>query len=707
MPGDCCLVQVVDDKNSMIQISIDRIRQYFPGNMDILHYPVDSLDPSRYSLILLIGKLGDMNELDKLWDDNPPEDGDAFLVKTISKSPLIIGVSGVGYRGTMYAAYHLAELLEMNTALTNIDIRKTPKIKKRYVWMDLRSHGWQPRFRPTLYLRNLHELPRYGVNGVKFSMPLIVPYIRGYDELPFIYDRGKLLPRHPEIDEWKQIFKTMKRYGLDVEIFYPTITPPGYDIGDIESHYGGREGGEEGQIKLPRYEEDLKAFNKALLTKTFEYLPEIDSVELIPGEMWGGGPGRKSALYNAVRPFVYPMDNRICARILNIYLETMLEVCKKFSKTLLFHGHCYGITSEGIRASREVVFNYPEVVNLEEDYFNNMCWLHQQVLGYLPSDLRDIIHEKNRFGIQGITDAEFYGGGQLPTAIPNPMIHSAEEAVKRKAELFILRVDSCDDTVLGSLFNINEIMFLSGMAYVWDPVPDMEMLWMNWVTRRFGLKAGEILLPILKSSEEIMKKGFSLQGLDVLYGHNLYPKKWIGKMGGNYNLFGIFRKPGIPLVDKKEGDLIYSNEYNAFQAKSQSIPMKQIRANQNRAMDLTMKGLKAVEEAKMFLSMEDYRYLNDVFDDCRVVLRAVMLVSEGAYAAQIMLDNYDNIEDPQVLFDKAIEDILAYSSVVLREKGERFFGETEHPHYKPLHKSLKKIVESYKKIVESLEARLL
>jgi hypothetical protein len=97
MPGDCCLVQVVDDKNSMIQISIDRIRQYFPGNMDILHYPVDSLDPSRYSLILLIGKLGDMNELDKLWDDNPPEDGDAFLVKTISKSPLIIGVSGVGY----------------------------------------------------------------------------------------------------------------------------------------------------------------------------------------------------------------------------------------------------------------------------------------------------------------------------------------------------------------------------------------------------------------------------------------------------------------------------------------------------------------------------------------------------------------------------------------------------------------------------------
>jgi hypothetical protein len=481
---------------------------------------------------------------------------------------------------------------------------------------------------------------------------------------------------------------------LDVEIFYWTVTPPDYDTEDIESHYGGREGGKEGQIKLPRYEEDLKAFNRALLTKTFEHLPEIDNVEFILAEA-SSQPGWKGALYNTVRPFCYPMDNLVCARILDVYLETMLEVCKKFNKTLLIFAHCYGITSEGIRASREVIFNYPEVVILEDDYWPNMGWLTQQVLGYLPPDLRDIIHKKNRFGIQGIADAEFYGGGRLPTAIPNPMIRSAEEAVKRKAEFFILRINQCDETSSGSLFNINEILFLSGMAYVWDPVPDMDMLWMNWVTRRFGRKAGEILLPVFKSSEEIMKKGFSLQGLDVLYGLNLYPKKWIGRMGGSYNLFGIFRKPGIPLVDKKEGDLIYSNEYAAFQAKSQSIPMKHIRADQSRAMDLTMKGLKAVEEAKTFLKEEDYKYLYDVFDDCRVILKAIMLVSEGAYAAQIMLDNYDNIEDPQALFDKAIEDILAYSPVVRREKGERFFaGWTGIS----LHESLKKIAERYRKI---------
>jgi hypothetical protein len=241
-------------------------------------------------------------------------------------------------------------------------------------------------------------------------------------------------------------------------------------------------------------------------------------------------------------------------------------------------------------------------------------------------------------------------------------------------------------------------MFLSGMAHVWDPVPDMNKLWMNWVTRRFGLKAGEILLPVFKSSEEIIRKGFSLQGMDVLFGLNLYPKKWIGRMGGRFNIFGIFRKPGIPLVDKKEGDLIYSNEYDAFQSKSQSMPMKQIRADQNRAMDLTMKGLKAVEEAKMFLSVEDYRYLYDVFDDCRVLLRAIMLVSEGAYATQIMLDNYDNIEDPQALFIKAIDDILAYSANVRKEKGERFFASWAEP----LHESLKKIAEGYKNMVKSM-----
>jgi hypothetical protein len=639
-----------------------------------------------------------MNELDKLWGENPPEDGDAFLVKTINKSPLIIGVSGVDYRGTMYAAYHLAEMIEMDTALTKVDIRKTPKIKKRFAWLDFRSHCWKPRIRPTLYLRSLHELPRYGVNGVKITLPCM--QLRGYEDLPFIYEGGEILPRHPEIDEWKQILKTIKRYGMDVTIFYPTITPPGYDKGEIESHYGGREGGEEGQIKLPRYEEDLKAFNKALLTKTFEHLPEIDNIEFCIAEMWGGGPGRKFALYNAVRPFVYPMDSRVCARIMSIYLETLLDICERFDKTLVAHVKCYGITSEGIRAVRKVVRRYPNVVLQEDSFFTNPVWVTSPVFGFLPSDLKDIIHTKNRFSIKVNADGEFYGGGRLPTAIPNPMIRSAEEAVKRKAELLLLRPDSCDKTALGSLFNINEILFLSGMAYAWDPIPDIDDLWMNWVTRRFGRKAGEILLPVLKSSEEIMKKGFSLQGLDVLYGLNLYPKKWIGRMGGSYNLFGIFRKPGIPLVDKKEGDLIYSNEYAAFQAKSQSMPMKQIRANQNRAMDLTMKGIAAVEKAKEFLSEEDYRYLYDVFDDCRVVLKSIMLVSEGAYAAQIMLDNYDNIEDPKALFNKALEDILAYSLVVRREKGERFFGETEHPHYKPLHESLKKIAEGYKNIVK-------
>jgi hypothetical protein len=171
-----------------------------------------------------------------------------------------------------------------------------------------------------------------------------------------------------------------------------------------------------------------------------------------------------------------------------------------------------GITSEGIRTVREVLFQYPEVVLFEDDYWPDEGWVNLPLLGYLPSDLYDVIHTRNRFALDGIADAEFYGGGRLPTAIPNPMIRSAEEAVKRKAEFFILRIDQHDQTLLGTLFNINEIMFLSGMAYVWDPVPDIDDLWMNWVSRRFGRNAGEILLPVLKSSEEIIRKAFNLQG---------------------------------------------------------------------------------------------------------------------------------------------------------------------------------------------------
>jgi hypothetical protein len=217
--------------------------------VDILHYPVDRLDSSRYSLILLLGKYGDIDELDKLWGNDPPEDGDAFQVETISKSPLIIGVSGVDCRGTMYAAYKLAELIEMNTDLTDLDIQRMPKIKKRYAWTDFTSYGWTSKYRPTLF-------PRYGVNGVLISLRMRGGSVHGYLRYPFFSSEdGEILPCHPEIDEWKQIIKKVKEFGFEIAFWYRCIVPPSYDRKDIESYY-------KGEIELRVYDDDLRVYNK-------------------------------------------------------------------------------------------------------------------------------------------------------------------------------------------------------------------------------------------------------------------------------------------------------------------------------------------------------------------------------------------------------------------------------------------------------------
>ena len=66
LKGTHCLIEVIDDKNSMMRIGIDRIRDYFPGSVDIIHHAASDSERSRYSLIILLGKFGDMKELDNV-----------------------------------------------------------------------------------------------------------------------------------------------------------------------------------------------------------------------------------------------------------------------------------------------------------------------------------------------------------------------------------------------------------------------------------------------------------------------------------------------------------------------------------------------------------------------------------------------------------------------------------------------------------------
>jgi len=669
-----CLIEVAaSSAGSIVRIGMDRVRDHFPGAVDIVHRQCDEPERSRYDLVVILANHGEKGELDAAWAGSVPADGDAFLVKAVGTAPLVIAAGGVADRGTMFAAYYLADLMTVDADLATVDVLRKPVVPHRYAWADHWTHAWSGTYQPTVYARTLKDLPRYGVNGVSLGLPVTSDLPR-YGTYPFDRVGDDIVPRETEVFEWKEQIKLIKAYGYDIWTMVQPVVPPEYDIQDIDRYYRGGPA-------LPGYEEALKtAFRKFLVT-VLEYFPEIDLVEFNTAEC--------SDFWPMKRLFCYPQDPQVCARTMDAYLEVLAEVCNASGKQVAVGTHCCGITTDGMRAMRETVFRYPDVMLIEDDYCGNNMWLAGPLFGWPPSDLKPGNHAHAHLGVRGITDAEFFGEGRLPSAVPRPLVRSGSAARALNADNYALRVNHCTGTVHGtSLANINEIMFAAGMAQCWDPVPDLDELWQNWAVRRLGAEAAEILLPVFKECEELLTKGFSLQGMDVLWGWCMVSEKWLGQIcqeGGHdwllgeiygpmHNLYGVFKKPGIPLTPKGEGDVVFSEENGAYQCKSKSVPIAQVRADHERAGVLIQKGAAAVEKARPFLDPDDYKYFGEMYAVADVVLKAVACCSEGAHATHIMLENFDDEPNPAEQFEKAIAGLMSYADTVEKERGPDFMS---------------------------------
>ena len=607
-----CLIEVSVSSDPIIRVAMDRIRENCPGPVDIRHGRGTGQQRSKYDLTLVLGTPELRRDLDAAWGPKRPKDGDAFLVKTLSREPLVIALSGIGPRGTMYAAYRVAELLETEADLTSVDIRQNPTVKYRYALVTGTTHGGR-QFRPMLFYNTIRELPRYGFNGV-----VLIPGSQGATPvgrkgLPLAVEDGRVVPAFPALDEWRLLLQQLKAYGMDIMVGVPTITPPEYEVGAVRDYYSGR-------IKLAGYEDALRRYSDQLLTTLLESLPEIDAILFNSTE---------GAIYQGTRIFDRYQKTEEAAKLFDLYLNTFSAVLRRHGKRLGFWTHQGGITNEGLRAMREVLFRYPEVTIVEDDRWPGPGWLTLPVLGYLPDDLRETIHKKNPFGMFLVcTDAEFYGAGSLPTAAPAPFVDAAQDALRRNAEMVLLRLDLHDRTRFGTLFNINEIIPLSAAAQLWEPTPDPDRLWERWVNRRFGKRAAPFVTEALRSSEEILKYGFTLQGTFLLQHSAVRLREWSFEESDGlvytlpgYKRYSLFAKPGTPLVaKKKEGEPLTNVDLLHIQAKSRATPINEFRDRQRKAAEVTQRALRAIAKAKPFLSEEDYTYLHRVFDDGRIVL---------------------------------------------------------------------------------------
>jgi hypothetical protein len=680
-----CLIVVNDAENPTLAIGIDRIKSFYKGVIETSDVFPDSSEQHNYKLIIVLGAADSRQELKKAWQKFDGDDGDCFMVKTIKQDPPTIAVTGIGLRGTLYAAYRMAELLETGTELSSINVRLIPKVKSRYAYVAGATHQGRIH-RPDLFIKTLQELPRYGFNGILMCPGATAATPIGYHSgLPFSYPAnlaitkdGRLDPQPEELQQWKTLLKKYDDYGLETMIYWCCLVPPGYDQKSIVNYYyhGGPE--------PPDYLEALRQYNYNLAKTFIETFPEIDIILFGPVE--GGEWGQTIRLFTG--------NHHVSEKhVLPAYLDSLSKVCKQYNKKLAFWTHVAGITSSGIRALREALYKYPEILIVEDDYWPNAGWAHMKVFGYLPDDLRMALADrKNSLGMfQNTTDGEYYGGGSMPNAFPEPFADSARQAVQLNFELVIMRFDLHDRTKFGTLFNMAEINPLSASAQLWSPTPSQDELWKSWARRRFGPKAAELILPALRSSGEIIQTGFVYSGLHLAEWSAILARTWYvsDSPASRYNLFG---RAGTPITPKNKNDVLQHADYYALQAENRTVSIAEFQARQNAAIHKAKQGIAQIDKARAYLCQEDYDYLHDAFEKVTVILEALKLLGKAAYATHIMMDNFDNVSDPKAAFEKTIDDLKKFADEVHKKYGP----DLEYP---PLHTNLVNIANHYQQYI--------
>jgi hypothetical protein len=484
------------DPDPLIYAGADRIKAKSKNALvDMFHssaYSAHESDNTKATFILETYK-NLPSGIQKFISEKPEKD-DAFTIKSIKNDPLTIVGAGYNARGTMYAAYKIGEMIEMGSSLDNIDQLYTPKIDDRIVYLKYDvSEGvatkppQSGRRRQKLTSKSLKELPLYGVNAVLMTDHPVAPWF------PFHVSDTLTYEIEPQATDLHAIFDDIDQYGLDIYLHYPYFVFPHYTFEEIEAYLQGKE-------ELPGFMDDFNDYHEKRLEALFRFFPEIDGLDL-------GGPEATIGYISQIRSNGILKDKQSDERsllVLENYLEVVRKITKKYNKKTVFWTHNWGQTSIQINALREKLYQFPEVGVLEDAHWSNMGWATLPTMGYLNEKLQKEVGKYNDYYMMTFNDGEGLGGGVLPNSIPEPLYEVSEEIIDRDFKGIVSRIDIQDKTNLGSLFSMNEINLIASMAPLWSPAESMDDIWNKWVARRYGKAAAPDLLPVLKSSKEIV-----------------------------------------------------------------------------------------------------------------------------------------------------------------------------------------------------------
>jgi len=430
-------------ENPVINHSVRFLKQDLPQPVDVLHQShYDKKVHKNYTHVVYAGRTDQLRENLGAKADIPQLEGDAYCCKAISKNPSVICVAGGNDRGVLYAASELCRAIRLGKDLTSFDIVRKPLVPLRMAYM-CASTDRGKYYRPGLFVEVVEKLACLGANGVFIIPGKEYGTPAGMEELPFRFHNGSVVPIEPKVKEWQYMLSNIKSYGHHVYVLISAWIPPGFEKEEVRDYYDGK-------TDIPGYEAKAAQTMKAMLSAMFEHLPQIDGVVLHSLErsvLWGGAVS------------IFPTRDQERTRlVMETYLSAVRDCCQSYGKTPCFWTHAFGVDGRQLVELREIVAQYPDIVNIEDSHWNNSGWPFLPIMGYLPDDLRENIHLQNRFGmLTTSTDGEYYGGGMLSALNPMQLYKASLEAVSRNAEMLIIRVNRMDRTSFGTFNNICEV----------------------------------------------------------------------------------------------------------------------------------------------------------------------------------------------------------------------------------------------------------
>jgi len=697
------LILTPDESNAMtIAHAINRLRAKSPMPLDLADGWTDNrVKPENYDMTIVVGvtdKLTEKNEmLAKAWSGNRPSDEEAWALKTISTKPLIIAATGNRPRAVLYAVWRLADMLAMGKDLSAINIVETPKLAKRYVVpsgtaIEGRSMN-HPINRHNLYMSEIDEMPRYGINGVYFVLGQFrVGVGPGVVSIPLQMDKGgNITVNQNTYPQWRNMIETVKSYDMEACTTVEPYIPPGYDVKEVEKYYTGG-------TKMPDgFLEATEKFFTRYVDKLMEIFPQMDGLVLHAGVE---GANHSDASFQLVRTFLEGQDIPLSSKVMNVYLGVLEKAMQKYHIKGYFRTHSFGITSEGILAMRELLFKYPDVTIIEDAYWPNEVWINGggkiPIMAYLDDDLRARIDQHNKIGLFMLADAEYFGGGALPNAIDRCHIYAMQQLLQRNSDFVVLRTNLQDRTPFGTLWSLAGIQIEQAANQLWSPARSTEDVWNEWIERRWGAKAAPYISKALANNYDIMFNGFTLDGMNAMFKSMIKAQQWMPDWLRGERKMMMFARPGTHLLAKRP-DIITSTDQFSVQLNNIAMPFKEFEARQNKAAGEIDFSLQQIELAKPYLSKSDYVFLTETFNNAKILLGVIHDMAQAAYAANLVKDNFDKIPDPKAFFEKSISQLEARAA----SKDVQWLSTVRGFLYGNVAEELGKIVAAYRKYVST------